>query len=226
MPAASTLATGCSPLRSRERPTITRDLLLRAWSFAQPYRRRITALLLTILLVSGLTLVSPLLYRDLIDNAIARGDMRRLNALALGMIAIPILNGVIGVWQRQLNAQIGEGVICDLRQALYAHLQRMSLRFFTSTRTGELMSRLNNDVVGAQRAISSTIVTIVSNLVAVISTLGIMLALEWRLTLAGLAVLPLFLLPARRPPDSDPQDGSYEVIWNRLVSIRLLIPHA
>jgi ATP-binding cassette subfamily B protein len=184
--------------QERERPSITQDLLLRVWTFAQPYRLRIIGLLLTILLISGLTLLSPLLYRDLIDNAIPNGDLARLNRLALAMIAIPILNGAIGVWQRQLNAQIGEGVIYDLRRALYAHMQRMSLRFFTKTRTGELMSRLNNDVVGAQRAISSTLVTMVSNLVSVIATLSIMLALEWRLTLVGLAVLPLFLLPARR----------------------------
>jgi len=182
----------------RERPAITRDLQLRVWTFAQPYRLRIAGLLLAILLTSGLSLVSPLLYRSLIDDAIPSGNLTLLNALALGMIAIPILNGAIGVWRRQLNAQIGEGVICDLRRALYAHMQRMSLRFFTNTRTGELMSRLNSDVVGAQRAISSTLVTIVSNLVSVIATLSIMLALEWRLTLVGLGVLPLFLLPARR----------------------------
>ncbi len=180
---------------------ITRDLLLRVWTFAQPYRLRVTALLVTILLLSGLSLVSPLLYRDLIDNAIPNADQRRLNLLALGMIAIPVLNGAIGVWQRQLNAQIGEGVIFDLRRALYAHMQRMSLRFFTQTRTGELMSRLNNDVIGAQRAISSTLVTIISNLVSVLATLAIMLALEWRLTLVGLGILPLFLLPARRVGD-------------------------
>jgi ATP-binding cassette subfamily B protein len=184
--------------RERERPAITRDLLLRVWTFARPYRLRVVGLLLTILLVSSLSLVSPLLFRDLIDNAIPNGDVARLNWLAVGMIAIPILNGAIGVWQRHLNAQIGEGVICDLRRALYAHMQCMSLRFFTKTRTGELMSRLNNDVVGAQRAISSTLVTMVSNLVSVIATLSIMLALEWRLTLVGLAVLPLFLWPARR----------------------------
>ncbi len=181
-----------------ESPTITRELLLRVWTFAQPYRLRVAGLLLTILLISAVSLVSPLLYRDLIDVAIPNGDGSRLNWLALGMIAIPVLNGAIGVWQRQLNAQIGEGVICDLRRSLYAHMQRMSLRFFTQTRTGELMSRLNNDVVGAQRAISSTLVTLVSNLVSVIATLGIMLALEWRLTLVGLGILPLFLLPARQ----------------------------
>jgi ATP-binding cassette subfamily B protein len=184
--------------QKRERPTITRDLLRRVWAFARPYRVRVAGLLLTILLISGLSLVSPLLYRDLIDNAIPNGDLARLNLLALGMIAIPLLNGVVGVWQRQLNAQIGEGVIYDLRRALYAHMQRMSLRFFTHTRTGELMSRLNNDVVGAQRAISSTLVSMVSNLVSVIATLSIMVALEWRLTLVGLAILPLFVWPARR----------------------------
>ncbi len=181
-----------------ESPTITRQLLRRVWTFAQPYWLRVAGLLLTILLISAISLVSPLLYRDLIDVAIPNGDRARLNWLALGMIAIPVLNGAIGVWQRQLNAQIGEGVIFDLRRSLYAHMQRMSLRFFTQTRTGELMSRLNNDVVGAQRAISSTLVTLVSNLVSVIATLSIMLALEWRLTLFGLGILPLFLLPARQ----------------------------
>jgi ATP-binding cassette subfamily B protein len=181
-----------------EEPSISRDLLLRVWTFARPYRLGVVGLLLTILVISGLSLVSPLLYRDLIDYAIPSGDVQRLNILAVGMIAIPILNGVIGVLQRKLNAQIGEGVIYDLRRALYAHLQRMSLRFFTQTRTGELMSRLNNDVVGAQRAISSTLVSMVSNLVAVLATLTIMIILEWRLTLIGLAVLPLFVWPARR----------------------------
>ncbi len=182
----------------REHPTITRDLLLRVWTFAQPYQLLVVGLLFTILTISGITLISPLLYRDLIDNAIPNADLNRLNWLALGMIGIPIVNGVVGVLQRQLNAQVGEGVIYDLRCALYSHMQHMSLRFFTNTRTGELMSRLNNDVVGAQEAISNTLVSIVSNLVALIATLSIMLALEWRLTLFGLVVLPFFLFPARR----------------------------
>src|SRR5690606_24874170 len=96
------------------------------------------------------------------------------------------------------SARVGEGVIYDLRRALYDHLQSMSLRFFTRTRTGELMSRLNNDVVGAQSAVTSTFVTIISNIVSVVSTIAIMFALEWRLTLLGIIVLPLFVLPARR----------------------------
>jgi len=184
--------------KEADQPEISRELLLRVWKFAQPYWVAVSGLLITILLISGISLISPLLYRNLIDYAIPNGDIARLNLLALGMIGIPLLNGVIGVWQRRLNSTIGEGVIFDLRSALYAHIQRMSLRFFTQTRTGELMSRLNNDVIGAQRAISNTTVSIVSNVVSLVATLAIMFALEWRLTLLGLAVLPLFILPARR----------------------------
>lgn len=181
-----------------DRPVLNRQLLKRVWTFAHPYQTRVLGLLLTILLISGISLISPLLFRDLIDNAIPNGDVKRLNWLALGMIGIPLLNGAVGVWQRHLNSQIGEGVIYDLRRALYGHMQRMSLRFFTQTRTGELMSRLNNDVVGAQRAISDTLVTMISNVVSLVATLAIMLRLEWRLTLLGLLILPLFVLPARR----------------------------
>lgn len=182
----------------KEQPAITRELINKVWQFAQPYWKQVIALLVTILAISGISLISPLLYRDLIDVAIPNKDFTRINWLALGMIGIPVVNGVIGVWQRRLNATVGEGVIFDLRRTLYNHLQRMSLRFFTETRTGELMSRLNNDVIGAQRAISNTLVTIISNFVTLAATLSIMIALEWRLTLLGLAILPLFLFPARR----------------------------
>ena len=182
----------------QDKPAITRELITRVWGFAQPYRFRVVGLLITILAISGISLISPLLYRDLIDIAIPNRDVVRLNWLALGMIAIPIVNGIIGVWQRQLNASIGEGVIYDLRRDLYGRLQRMSMRFFTHTRTGELMSRLNNDVIGAQRAISNTMVTIISNIVTLVATLSIMVALEWRLTLLGLVILPFFILPARK----------------------------
>lgn len=181
-----------------ERPSISRALLQRVWAFSQPYRTKIVGLIFTILLVTGFTLLSPLLLRQLIDVAIPQKNIALLTFLATGMVAIPLVNGLIGIWQRRLNSQIGEGVIYDLRRALYEHMQRMSLRFFTETRTGELMSRLNNDVVGAQRAVSDTIVTIITNIIFLIGSLAIMLALEWRLTLLGLAILPLFVLPARR----------------------------
>lgn len=182
----------------QEKPALTRELLWRVWQFARPYNWQVAGLFTTILLISGLTLIPPLLFRDLIDTALPDSDVRRLNYLALAMVSVPVLNGLIGVWQRQLSAQVGEGVIYDLRRALYEHMQRMPLRFFTQTRTGELMSRLNNDVVGAQRAVTSTLITIITNLISVAATLAVMMLLEWRLTLLGLVVLPIFFFPARR----------------------------
>lgn len=181
-----------------DRPVVTRDLMRRVSQFARPYIKYILLLLVGIFLSTGISLLSPLLMRALIDDAIPNEDFRMLNLLAIGLIAIPVVNGLIGVWQRGLSAYVGEHIIFDLRGDVYAHFQRMSLRFFTQSRTGELMSRLNNDVVGAQQAVSSTLVTIFSNIVQVVGTLAIMIALEWRLTLLGLTVLPLFYLPARR----------------------------
>src|SRR5207248_1968376 len=122
----------------------------------------------------------------------------RLNLLAGAMIVVPVLSGLVGVLQRYLNSTTAEGIIYDLRRALYVHMQRMSLRFFTSTKTGELMSRLNNDVVGAQQAVTSTVTNIVSNTITLVAALAIMLSLEWRLTLLAVAILPLFLLPSKR----------------------------
>lgn len=181
-----------------QKPHLTWSLLKRVLAYARPYAGGIALLLLFILMTTGLGLLSPLIFRDLIDHALPSGDGNRLNLLALGLILIPIFSGLIRVVQRKINSNIGEGVIYDLRVALYTHLQRMSLRFFTNTKTGELMSRLNNDVVGAQTAISSTIVDIITNVITVIATLAVMLTLEWRLTILGVAVLPLFILAAGR----------------------------
>lgn len=182
-----------------ERPKVSFDLLKRVFAYAKPYQRAIGLMLVMILMTSGLGLITPLIFRDLIDNVLqGDGDVTRLNVLALGLVLIPVVTGGIQILQRKVNAGIGEGVIYDLRVALYEHLQKMSLRFFTHTKTGELMSRLNNDVVGAQNAISNTIVNIVTNIVTVIMTLGIMLALEWRLTVLGVLVLPFFIIIARR----------------------------
>jgi ATP-binding cassette subfamily B protein len=182
----------------RDRPKVSRGLLRRVADYARPYWRPAALMLGLIVVTSLLSLIPPLLYRDLIDNALPNRNVMRLNLLALGIIAIPVLTGLVGVAERYLSARIGEGIIYDLRRGLYAHMQRMSLRFFTHTRTGEMMSRLNNDVVGAQRAVTSTLVNIITNLIMVVSTLAIMVSLEWRLTLLGIAILPLFILPARR----------------------------
>jgi ATP-binding cassette subfamily B protein len=182
----------------RDRPEVSRALLRRVATYARPYWGQAVLLVGLIVLTSLFNLVPPLLYRDLLDNALPNGDTERLNLLALGVIGIPILVGLVGVAQRYLSASIGEGIIYDLRRALYAHMQRMSLRFFTNTRTGEMMSRLNNDVIGAQRAVTGTLVNIITNLISLVSVLAIMISLEWRLTLLGVTILPLFILPARR----------------------------
>jgi ATP-binding cassette subfamily B protein len=181
-----------------EKPRVTWGLMKRVMGYSYPYRWQIVGMLLLILINTGLTLLTPLILRQLIDTTIPEGNLNQLVLLSLGLLLIPALGGVVSVGQRRLNASVGEGVIYDLRVALYAHLQRMSLRFFTNTKIGELMSRLNNDVVGAQNAISNTIVNIITNIIQAIAVLLVMLALEWRLTLVSVVVLPLFILAARR----------------------------
>ncbi len=181
-----------------EKPRVTRDLLLRVMRYGRPYRLQIIGMLGMILFSTALHLVSPLILRDLIDRTIPSGDINRLILLSLALLVLPALNGVISVIQRRLNVNVGEGVIYDLRVALFERLQRMSLRFFTNTKTGELMSRLNNDVVGAQNAISNTIVGIITNIVQGAAVLVVMVTLEWRLTLVSVIILPLFILAARQ----------------------------
>jgi ATP-binding cassette subfamily B protein len=181
-----------------EKPRITWTLLKRVMAYSRPYRWQIVGMLVLILTTTGLGLLNPLIMRDLIDRTLPQRDLTRLFWLALLLLTIPAFNGIIGVWQRRLNASVGEGVTYDLRVALYTHLQDMSLRFFTNTKTGELMSRLNNDVVGAQNAISNTIVNIITNLVQAGALLVVMLGLEWRLTLISIVILPLFIIAARR----------------------------
>ncbi len=189
------IRSGDESVRARH---MTWPLLRRVLSYAQPYRRKIVVLLITILVTTGLELLTPLIFRDLIDRTLPNRDVSRLNMLAAALILIPVLRGGISVYQRMLNASIGEGVIYDLRVSLYAHLQRMSMRFFTNTKTGELISRLNNDVIDAQRAISSTIVDIITNVIQAVAILSVMFGLEWRLTLLGVIVLPIFIVVARR----------------------------
>ena len=180
-----------------DKPRLTWPLLKRVLAFARPYSRRLSLSLVLVLITTGLGLVTPLILRDLIDNTLPNGNVERLNWLAVLLVLVPIITSAISVVSRQNDATIGEGVIYDLRRFLYGHMQRMSLRFFTNTKTGELMSRLNNDVVAAQTAISDTLVGIITNSIDLIATLLVMLALEWRLTLLGLMVFPLFILASR-----------------------------
>jgi len=155
-------------------------------------------MLLMILITTGLSLLTPLILRTLLDVTIPTGNISQLVLLVIALLLLPLTSGFIGVFQRRLNSSVGEGVIYDLRVALFSHLQRMSLRFFTNTKVGELMSRLNNDVVGAQNAISNTIVAIITNLIQATAVLIVMVSLDWRLTLISILILPLFILAARR----------------------------
>ena len=180
-----------------EKPKVTIPLLKRVLKYALPYRFMIISMLVLILVQTAVTVVNPLIMRDLIDRTIPQKNFQRLILLALAMLLIPMLNGGFSILLRRLTARVGEGVIFDLRVALYAALQRMSLRFFTNTKVGELMSRLNNDVIGAQNAISNTIVGIITNLIQGVVILTVMLSLEWRLTLISVVILPLFILAAR-----------------------------
>lgn len=182
----------------RAQPKIDRELLQRVWSYGRPYLRGLIGVLVTILIISGLGVVPPLLIRRLIDRAIPESDLAALTVLGIGMILVPLISALVGIAQRWWSARVGEGIIFDLRRELFDHLQRMSLRFFTATKTGELMNRLNSDVTGAQQAITGTLVSIVSNVVSVIAVLAVMLQADLMLTALAVAALPLFILPARR----------------------------
>ncbi|RLE13659.1 MAG: ABC transporter ATP-binding protein, partial [Actinobacteria bacterium] len=179
-------------------PEIDRELIGRVITYARPYKLHVAVVLATIVVISILSLAPPLLMRGLIDQAIPEESLRLVTLLGIGMVAVPFVNGVVGVIQRRASAKMGEGIIYDLRRELFDHLQQMSLGFFTNTKTGELMSRLNSDVIGAQQAVTSTFVSLVANIFTVVATLIVMSRLEWRLTLLAVSILPLFIIASRR----------------------------
>jgi ATP-binding cassette subfamily B protein len=162
-------------------------------AFFRPYRLRVAIVIAAILATSLIGLVNPILLKLLIDVAIPRLDWGLLNLFVGLMIALPIVNGLIGVGQSYMNNMIGQHVMQDLRTALYTHLQRMPLRFFTETRTGEIQSRLANDVGGVQSVVTDTASSVTSNLAVSISTIVAMVIIDWRLTALSLGLLPFFM---------------------------------
>jgi ATP-binding cassette subfamily B protein len=180
-----------------EKPRVTWSLLKRVLGYSRPYTGLISLMLVVTLCTIGLSLLSPLILRDLIDRTLPQRDLKRLTFLVIAMLAIPLLTSGLNVWLRQLNSRVGEGVVYDLRGALFSHLQRMSLSFYTHTKVGELISRFNNDVVGAQSAISNTFVSIITSLIQATALMVVMFTLEWHLTLISILILPFFLLLAR-----------------------------
>jgi ATP-binding cassette subfamily B protein len=164
----------------------------------RPYRGRLATVMGLIVVSAGLGVVSPFLLRDVLDVAIPKDDDGLLLVLVVGMIAIAIATGVLGVLQTWFSNVVGQRVMHDLRAAVYRHLQRLSLAFFTRTRTGEIQSRIANDIGGVQTVVTTTATSIVSNVTTVAATVVAMFLLDWRLAVFSLALTPFFVLIARR----------------------------
>ena len=177
---------------------VNRSSMRRVVVFARPYSSSIIGFLISILIAAAIALIPPLLFRTIVDTAIPAGDKRRIVILTIILVVVAMGDAILSIVQRWYSSRIGEGLIYDLRVALFDKVQNMPIAFFTRTQTGALISRLNNDVVGAQTAVTGTLGSVVSNVVVLVTTLGAMLALEWRLTVLSLVVLPVFIIPARR----------------------------
>ena len=177
---------------------LTEGTSKRVWEFARPYRGTIVVFLIAILAAALLALVPPFVVREIIDQAIPDQDRGWIVILAAIAVFAALADAGLAILQRWCSARVGEGLIYDLRSALFAKVQRLPIAFFTRTPTGSITSRLNTDVIGAQTAVTSTLGSVVSNVVVLVTTLTAMIALEWRLTLLTLVVLPLFVVPARR----------------------------
>ena len=192
--ARSTLRDERAPV-PRERRTRTARKIVR---FFAPYKAEVLIVLGAILVTSGLGVINPILLKLLLDVAIPRRDFALLNLFVGLMIVVPIVSSLIGVGQSYLNNRVGQNVMRDLRRLLYGHLQSMPLRFFTETRTGEIQSRLSNDVGGIQSVVTDTAASVTSNVAIVVSTVIAMLFIDWRLTALSLGMLPLFAFVANR----------------------------
>jgi ATP-binding cassette, subfamily B, bacterial len=192
-----TFSPGEPPERPAD-PAVRRANLSRVAILFKPYRWRLAAVLGLIFLSALLGIVAPFLVRDIFDEALPRNDDRLLTILVLGLIGIAVVTGVLGVVQTWLSNLVGQQVMHDLRAAVYRHLQRLSLAFFTRTRTGEVQSRIANDIGGVERVVTSTATSIVSNVTTVVAAIVAMFLLDWRLAVFSLALVPLFVLLTRK----------------------------
>ena len=177
---------------------LNRQTLRRVLTWCAPYKRQLIGFVLAVIVDSIVMVIPPLLVRRLIDTALPDKNRHLVAVIALVAVGLAFADAMLSLTQRYLSSRVGEGLIYDLRVALFDHVQRMPLAFFTRTQTGALQSRLNNDVIGAQQAVTTTLGTVVSNVISLTVVLTVMLKLDWRLTLLTLIVLPAFILPARR----------------------------
>ncbi|MEU7341243.1 ABC transporter ATP-binding protein [Streptomyces sp. NPDC007074] len=182
----------------QERRPFARATLRRIAAFARPHRRRIGQFVILSVVTALLAVATPVLAGRVVDAIVSHGDDGTVVRLAVLIAIIAFAEAGLGILSRWLSATLGEGLILDLRAAVFDHVQRMPVAFFTRTRTGALVSRLNNDVIGAQRAFSNTLSGVVGNVVTLLLTLAVMLTLSWQITLLALVLLPVFVVPARR----------------------------
>jgi len=169
----------------------------RVIGFARPHRRALGGFLVLVVLDALLVVATPLLFRDIIDQGVAKGNGRLITILALIIAAVAFGEAALTLAQRWYSARIGEGLIYDLRTTVFSHVQRMPLAFFSRTHTGALVSRLNSDVIGAQSAFTSTLSNVVSNVISLLLVGATMLYLSWQITLLALVILPVFIFPAK-----------------------------
>ncbi|MEU9622262.1 MULTISPECIES: ABC transporter ATP-binding protein [unclassified Streptomyces] len=181
-----------------DRRPFDRTTLRRIAAFARPHRRRVALFLILSVATALLAVATPVLAGRVVNAIVAGEDGDTVTRLSLLIAVIAVAEAALGLAGRWLSANLGEGLILDLRTAVFDHVQRMPIAFFTRTRTGALVSRLNNDVIGAQRAFSNTLSGVVSNVVTLLLTLGVMLSISWQITALALVLLPVFVLPARR----------------------------
>ncbi|MFF0608704.1 ABC transporter ATP-binding protein [Nocardia tengchongensis] len=188
--------------RQMHAPTEQRPLRVatakRILAFARPHHRQLISFLVFSIVSALLAVATPVLAGRVVDAIVSHGAPRTVLALAAIIAVVAVLDAGLGLVIRWLSARIGEGLIFDLRTAVFDHVQKMPIAFFTRTRTGALVSRLNNDVIGAQRAFSTTLSGVVTNVVTLALTLAVMLRLSWPITLLALVLLPVFVMPARR----------------------------
>jgi ATP-binding cassette subfamily B protein len=177
---------------------ISRETLRRIITFASPYKKQLIGFVLLSTLGAFLAVATPVLAGEVVNSIVAGSAAGRVIQLALLIAAVAVADAAVSLATRWFSSRIGEQVILDLRTAVFDHVQRMPIAFFTRTRTGALVSRLNNDVIGAQQAFSGTLSGVVSNLVALILTLIVMLNTSWQVTVLAMLLLPVFLIPARR----------------------------
>ncbi len=179
-------------------PPINRSTLLRVLKLFSPYRWKVIGVLAILVVVAGLGIVNPVMLKLIIDQGILEHKTRMLLIFVGIMVITPVISTGLGVWQTYLNAVVGQRMMQDLRVALYSHLQSLPLRFFTATRTGEIQSRLTNDVGGVDSVITNTATSIVSNLTRTAATLTGMAVLSWQLTLISVVMMPVFLVVTAR----------------------------